>query len=80
MHQQTLIANPFAMLLDPERIARAVESSERLNRLHSRVCRPLDKPLIARRGDASDLDAFDALVEASQVEPEAESDSESLDH
>jgi hypothetical protein len=39
-------ANPFALLMDPEAIFRAIENSERLERLHSRVCRPLDKPLL----------------------------------
>lgn len=75
MRHQTQIANPFAMLLDPERIARAVESSERLNRLQRRVCRPLDKPLIARRGN--EIDEYDALVEDSIIEPEL--DLEQLD-
>jgi hypothetical protein len=32
--------------MDPEAIFRAIENSERLERLHSRVCRPLDKPLL----------------------------------
>lgn len=39
-------ANPFALLMDPQSIFRAIEHSERLERLHSRVCRPLDKPLL----------------------------------
>jgi len=70
MRHETQIANPFAMLLDPERIAREVECSERLKRLHSRICRPLDKPLLARRG--SELDDFDAQIEDSVIEPEFE--------
>jgi hypothetical protein len=40
------VANPFALLMDPESIFRAIENSERLERLHSRVCRPLDRPLL----------------------------------
>lgn len=48
-------ANPFAMLLDLERVVREVECSERLNRLRRRVFRPLDKPVIAKTHD----DAFD---------------------
>ncbi len=43
---QTLKANPFALLLDPQAVFRAIENSERLDRLHSRICRPLDKPLL----------------------------------
>lgn len=65
----TAVANPFAMMLDPQQVARAVESSERLNRLHSRIYRPLDKPLLAKApGDAAD---FDRLIDA-LPEPEPE--------
>ena len=39
-------ANPFALLMDPQSIFRAIDNSERLERLHRRVCRPLDKPLL----------------------------------
>jgi hypothetical protein len=40
------VANPFVLLMDPESVFRAIEKSERLERLHSRVCRPLDRPLL----------------------------------
>jgi hypothetical protein len=43
---QNVAANPFALLMDPQAVFRAIENSERLERLHSRVCRPLDKPLL----------------------------------
>lgn len=47
MTQELLpVANPFALLMDPESVFRAIEKSERLERLHSRVCRPLDRPLL----------------------------------
>jgi len=55
-------ANPFALLMDPEAIFRAIENSERLERLHSRVCRPLDKPLlpvVAAEDAESALDDLD---------------------
>jgi hypothetical protein len=42
----TSAVNPFALLMDPQAVFRAIESSERLERLHSRICRPLDKPLL----------------------------------
>jgi hypothetical protein len=32
--------------MDPESIFRVIENSERLARLHSRICRPLDRPLL----------------------------------
>jgi hypothetical protein len=40
------ISNPFALMMDPESIFAAVARSERLARLTSRVCRPLDKLVI----------------------------------
>lgn len=42
--QAQSIANPFALLLDPASVVAQMEGSERLNRLSSRICRPLDKP------------------------------------
>jgi hypothetical protein len=45
-HAQHPAANPFALLMDPQAVFRAIEKSERLERLQSRVCRPLDKPLL----------------------------------
>jgi len=54
--------NPFALMMDPESILRAVESSERLARLKSHICRPLDKPLIPKIGAVHA--AFDQAVDA----------------
>ena len=42
------VSNPFALMMDPEAVFAALASSDRLARLKSRVCRPLDKPLAAR--------------------------------
>ena len=39
-------ANPFALMLDPAAVVRAMEQSDRLARLQSRICRPLDKPQV----------------------------------
>ncbi|MDO9234858.1 MAG: hypothetical protein Q7U28_02340 [Aquabacterium sp.] len=46
MQKQSLYSNPFALMMDPQAVLEAMERSERLNHLQSRVCRPLDKPLI----------------------------------
>ncbi|MCV2348277.1 hypothetical protein [Paucibacter sp. Y2R2-4] len=62
----TQIASPFAMLLNPEQVLRAMEHSDRLNRLHSRVYRPLDKPLIAKN-KLADAD-FDRMVDEAEDE------------
>lgn len=54
--------NPFALLMHPEVVVKAMEASERLGRLHSRVCRPLDRPMIPRRADDPAAD-YDAAIE-----------------
>jgi len=41
--QSVPVANPFALLLNPSAVLAEIEHSERLNRLSSRICRPLDK-------------------------------------
>ena len=59
---QPIESNPFALMMDPEAVFAAMASSDRLARLKSRICRPLDKPLIAR-ADA-DAAAFDESVDS----------------
>lgn len=46
MQTTPLAANPFALLLNPADVVAQIERSERLQRLQSRICRPLDKPVI----------------------------------
>jgi hypothetical protein len=66
MQKQSLYANPFALMMDPQAVLEAMERSERLNRLQSRVCRPLDKPLIpVVQGDAQ---AFDQDIDGQDIE------------
>ena len=53
MEQQNLAANPFALLLDPEAVHAALQQSTALNRLRSRIWRPLDRssgPLVSEDG------------------------------
>jgi hypothetical protein len=56
--------NPFGLLVNPESVTKAIQANERLSRLHSRVCRPLDRPLIpnAKPADPA-VAAFDAAIE-----------------
>jgi hypothetical protein len=75
MQKQSLYANPFALMMDPQAVLEAMERSERLNRLQSRVCRPLDKPLIPLV--ASDEQAYDNEVDAS---PDIEVEESAEDH
>jgi hypothetical protein len=56
------VPNPFGLLLNPEGIVKAVEASERLGRLHSRVCRPLDRPLIPTKAN-DPVAVYDAAIE-----------------
>lgn len=49
--------NPFALMIDPQAVMAQIEHSERLERLHRRVCRPLDKPLLGGAGEVGDESA-----------------------
>lgn len=39
----TLTDNPFALMMDPAAVLRAVEQSQRTTTRRRRICRPLDK-------------------------------------
>jgi hypothetical protein len=69
--QITAPSNPFALLLEPEAIFAAMAGSDRLARLKSRVCRPLDKPLIAHADDVAEDDegSRDAGASDESVDP-----------
>ena len=55
--------NPYVLMLDPEAVISAMESSANLRGLRQRICRPLDKPLIPKIYDTA-ARAFDAVIEA----------------
>lgn len=57
-----VIGDPFAMLIDPQAVLIAIQQSGRLGALNSRVCRPLDKPLIPKR-DNEDQRTFDEIAD-----------------
>lgn len=63
--------NPFALMLDPQSVIAQIERSERLEGLHRRVCRPLDKPLLGGAAEsadeATDSAAPDDAIDAEQV-------------
>jgi hypothetical protein len=42
--EPTEAVNPFALMTSPEAVFAALERSDRLARLKSTICRPLDKP------------------------------------
>ena len=61
MHSAQPVANPFALLLNPEAVVSEMERSERLNRLSSRICRPLDKPMIPLRSPAARVQTVERI-------------------
>ena len=69
MSQIEVASNPFALMMDPAAVFAAVERSERLARLHSRICRPLDKPQAVQPA-APETAAFDDAVEAAAASEE----------
>lgn len=63
MDKSPLAANPFALMMNPDEVLQAMERSDRLGRLQRRICKPLDKPLIAHAPD--EVAAFDHDVDDS---------------
>jgi len=58
MSQQAQVRNPFMLLVNPEVVLAAIENSERLGKLNSKMCRPLDGPATAAAAeDGSDESA-----------------------
>lgn len=51
MDKSLLVANPFALMMNPRDVVEAMERSDRLGRLQRRVCKPLDKPVIPKSTD-----------------------------
>lgn len=45
MTQQSVVRNPFMLMIAPEVVLAAIEGSERLGRLNRHLCRPLDRPM-----------------------------------
>lgn len=58
--------NPFILMMDPQAVLSQIEHSERLERLHSRICRPLDKPQLSTAPTA-DLASHDQEIDEQDV-------------
>ena len=65
MTHESLVQNPFMLMLNPEIVIAAMEKSQRLNALNRRMCRPLDRVIGSPAGVVSatangiDLDDVD---------------------
>jgi hypothetical protein len=72
------VANPFALMLDPQAVLAKIAHSERLERLQRRVCRPLDRPLLSTgAGGSADMDGdadADALGADDTIDGDAADD------
>ncbi len=58
MEQQQIASNPFALLLNPEAVHAALQQSTALNRLRSKIWRPLDRSSGPLVGEDSQGDGF----------------------
>lgn len=54
-------ANPFALMVDPQRVQAAVARSKSLRQLRNRECHPLDRAVI--RSASAELAAFDGRID-----------------
>ncbi len=70
MHTIQQASNPFAMMIDPQSVLAAMDSSSRLACLHSEIYRPLDKPLLAKL--SANVLAFDDEIDDEAEQPEAD--------
>ena len=61
MATSEILSNPFALMMNPAEVLEAVERSARLDRLTRRICRPLDKPLIAKQ--EADMKGYDRAID-----------------
>jgi hypothetical protein len=58
MSVETQVRNPFMLMLNPEVVLAAVESSERLKQLNRHECRPLDR-ISTTRADGTPMPVSD---------------------
>ncbi|MBL0726659.1 hypothetical protein [Piscinibacter sp. HJYY11] len=61
MSTTEILSNPFALMMNPAEVLEAVARSTRLDHLQRRVCRPLDKPVIAKKEFA--MDDYDVAID-----------------
>jgi hypothetical protein len=55
--------NPFALMVQPEDVLKAIEGSDALSGLRTRVVRPLDRPVLVKLPD--DVIAYDRRIDQS---------------
>lgn len=61
--QAHIESNPFALMMNPQAVLQAVEASAHLGGLNRRIYRPLDRPMLGRKGGESST-LLDAAIDA----------------
>jgi len=65
MDTDAVVANPFSLMMEPERVLDAMAHSSQLRALRRHKLHPLDKPLIPYTSEAlASRAAYDAMVDA----------------
>jgi hypothetical protein len=64
MRADTMAANPFELMMDPERVRQMIAKSESLSKLSQRQCHPLDRAVI--RSASAEL-AADAKIDRTTI-------------
>ncbi|MGZ5130401.1 MAG: hypothetical protein ACXWCU_05015 [Caldimonas sp.] len=65
MQPSSAADNPFVLMIAPETVFAAIERSDRLARLTSTICRPLDKPRPEK--PVVEAKAFDEEIESVEI-------------
>jgi hypothetical protein len=69
---QPLAGNPFALMMHPDDVLKAVECSNQIGGLQRRICRPLDRPVIPSPKKEGAAPAADFDLEIDQGEEPAD--------
>ena len=65
MRTETMAANPFELMMDPDRVRQTIAKSESLSKLSQRQCHPLDRAVI--RSASAELAAYDARIDRTTI-------------
>jgi hypothetical protein len=65
MRTETMVSNPFALMMDPGRVRQMIDKSEQLSQLSQRQCHPLDKAVI--RSASAELAAYDSKIDRTTI-------------
>ena len=65
MRTETMVANPFELMMDPERVRQTIAKSESLSKLSQRTCHPLDRAVI--RSASAELAAYDSKIDRTTI-------------